>query len=355
MLNNSRGSSLIFVVSLAIILNIVFSMVYLTVAKTQKTSGDKRIYASALALAEAGKEKLYGEINAKVFSPLKNKKVNVYTDFLLGNGSFSVSCSSNASLDTVWVESWGKDKLSENGIFVVAALKPIVNINGAMAPVRGAVTARSFVSTLGNIFIDGRDYDTNWTVVGNGLYGVSTCATLSIGGSSQVGGNGVVPADKKTASSVWSSIAQENLPVSSYLASPEAFLNLPSGALDAFETPTMKSNFNGIQYIKNSVSGHDFGNSSGIIIIHNTFKTATLHANKGTFKGLLIVDVMDKFNGNAKVLGAVVTLGENSTSTFGNGTSNVAYSSYVLNHLNDYCENITKKANEVYWKEIRKK
>jgi hypothetical protein len=194
-IGSNRGSSLIFVVSLAIILNIVFITVYLTVSKTQKATGSKRLKTSSITIAEAGKEKLYAQLIDKSYTPLKNQRQTVYTDIALGAGSFSVSCSANVTLDTVWIESWGKDNKSETGIAIVAAITPRVDVRGM--PVRGAVTARTNVQVLGNITIDGRDHDTNGVVVGPGLFGVSTCDSLDLSGSAQVGGNNTVPVDSK--------------------------------------------------------------------------------------------------------------------------------------------------------------
>jgi hypothetical protein len=351
---NNKGSSLIFVVSLAIILNIVFITVYLTVSKTQKATGSKRLKTSSVTIAEAGKEKLYAQLIDKSYTPLKNQRATVYSDFQLGAGTFTVSCSSNATLDTAWIESWGKDNQSETGIAVVAAFTPKIVITAP--PIRGAVTARTNVQVLGNITIDGRDHDSTGALNGQpGLFGVSTCDVLIESGSAQIGGNGQAPLESKDTTGKLGTISEQEVAVSAALASPEAFLGLASGALDEFKSTTLTTPFHGIRYITNTIGPIDFGDySSGILIVHNSFKTAEMHLNQGTFIGLIIVDKMAKINGKAKVLGSVVTLGETDVSTFGNGGAIINYSSYVMNNLGRYCDNVKKKITEVSWKELKR-
>lgn len=352
-IGSNRGSSLIFVVSLAIILNIVFITVYLTVSKTQKATGSKRLKTSSVTIAEAGKEKLYAQLIDKSYTPTANQRVTVYTDVTLGAGTFTVSCSANVTLDTVWIESWGKDKQSETGIAVVAALTPRIDVKSV--PVRGAVTARANVHVLGNITIDGRDHDTNGVVVGPGLFGVSTCDSLDLDGSAQVGGNNTVPVEKKDTTGVSNVIREQEVPVTAVLNSPEAFLGLAPGALDEYKSTTLTTPFHGIRYITNSVGPIDFGDySSGILIVHNFFKTAEMKLNQGKFVGVIIIDKMDNINGIADILGSVVTLGETEVSTFGSGKSVIKYSSYVMNNLGKYCNDIKKRVTELSWKELKR-
>ncbi len=352
-MRNNRGSSLIFVVSLAIILNIVFITVYLTVSKTQKATGTKRLKTSSVTIAEAGKEKLYAQLIDKSFVPTANQWVTAYSDFALGAGTFTVTCSTITTLDTVWIESWGKDSQSETGIAVIAALTPRINVSSV--PVRGAVTARTNVEVLGNITIDGRDHDTDGVVIGPGLFGVSTCDSLVLSGSAQIGGNNTAPVERKDTSGVSNNICEQDVPVAASLNSPEAFLGLPAGALDEYKSSNLTTPFHGIRYITGTVGPVDFGNySSGILIVHNSFKTAEMHLNQGRFIGLVIVDKMAKINGKADILGSVVTLGETDVSTFGNGGANILYSSYVMNNLGSYIENIKNRVTEISWKELKR-
>lgn len=351
MLNN-KGSTLILVVSLAIILNIVFLSIYYSVGRTQKASGTNRIQTSALTLAEAGKEKLYGEITQMIYKPAANTRQNVYANLAFGKGSFSVSCSSNATLDTVWIESSGKENSSLAKINVVASIGPDVTINAPA--IRGAIMARSSIIVKGNINVDGRDHDTTGAVIDSGVYGVSTCGILSIVGSSTIGGNGVVPVDKNAIDPVLTLVTEQNAPVSPLFHSPEAFFGYPQGALDKYVVPTLVTPIKGIVYLKNNYVGPvHFGNSSGVLIVHNSTYNAELQITDGYFKGLIITDLMAKIDGNAKIVGAVITLNSGEVSTFGTGTAEILYSSYVLDNLAKYCVNIKKKVKEVSWKELK--
>lgn len=352
MLNNMRGSSLIFVVSLAIILNLVFATVYMTINATQRASGAKKRNVSSLALAEAGKEKLYAEISTGTVTLTPNTRTKIYTDVVLGTGSFDVSCSTNASIDTVWIRSWGRDNVSKTGIGVIAAVSPLAAFNAL--PINAALTSRPGVELKGNITVDGRDHDTNGVYNGTGVYGVSTCGVLDIGGSSQVGGTAVAPGKIGPSDPRRSSIAKENIPVPPELASPETVLGLPAGALDKYKVTTPTWPFHGIQYVTNSCGPLHVGNSSGILIVHTNIKSANAQFNTGTFKGLVIVDEMDKLNGTGKIVGAAVVLSDFAGAPkFGNGYASVLYSSYVINNLSKFCGLNGKKVNELSWTELK--
>jgi hypothetical protein len=349
---NSRGSTLIFVVSLAIILNVVFVSIYLAVNHTQKATGTKRVQVSALTLAEAGKEKIYGEITQRIFIPTPNVRVNVYSEEHLNKGTFTVSCSSNAAIDTVWIESRGQENASFSTINVVASIRPDIILPSH--PVRGAVTARNTIIVRGNINVDGRDHDTDGVLTGAGVFGVSTCGLMDVEGSATVGGSGVAPVDRFNVAPVRTSIAEESVPVTSSLNSPEEFLGLSVGALDKYKTDILITPVEGIVYDTLSAGPVHFDSSSGLLIVHNSSKTAELQINTGYFKGLIITDLMGKISGNAKIVGAVVTLNDGEVSTFGTGTAEVLYSAYTMENLSKYCKNIKKKVTEISWKEIKK-
>lgn len=357
MLLNNRGSSLIFVVSLAIILNIVFVLVYMTVSTTQKRTGVKRLNTNSIFLAEAGKEKLYADINTSTISLTPNQRKNIYTDYSLGTGTFSVSCSTNAAVDTAWIESWGKDQTSETGIGVVAAISSDAIFNPV--PVVAAVTSRPSVDCKGSIDVDGRDYDSTGTVLKDpkGVNAISTCGTLSVGTATGLCGNNYcVP--KKPSASELDIVSDQGVAVSSVLASPEAFLGVASGALNKYKIAesAMTYPFHGVRYIESTAGPLHIGGSSGVLIIHSAMKNASLQINgTGTFKGIVIVDEMDKMNGNITVVGAVACLADFAgAKMFGNGSAYVKYSSQVLNNLNKFITDGDKSVKELSWKELKK-
>ncbi|MFW6244574.1 MAG: hypothetical protein ACOC36_01675, partial [Fibrobacterota bacterium] len=98
--------------------------------------------------------------------------------------------------------------------------------------------------------------------------------------------------------------------------------------------------------------------SSGILIVNNSTKTAELRANTGMFKGIIIVDKTAKLNGNAKILGAIVTLTDGSVeyvddgTSYFTGTADIRYSSRVLKNLGKYCDNLLRDVRELSWKEL---
>lgn len=354
---NNRGSSLIFVVSLAIILNIVFVTVYMTISSTQKKTGVKRLNTNSILLAEAGKEKLYADLNTSTISLTPNTRTQIYTDQVLGTGTFSVSCSTNALVDTVWIESWGKDNTSETGIGVVASVSADAVIPGP--PVKAAVTSRPDVELKGSISISGNDHDSSGTPTGDpGVYGVSTCGALDIGGSGSVAGKGSGPFGKKASAAEIAKVAEQGVAVSTSLGSPEAFLGVPAGSLDKYKITesALTLPFHGIRYIESTAGPLHIGGSSGILIIHSPMKNATTHLNAtGDFKGIIIVDEMDKMNGNLTVIGAVVCLADFAgAKKFGNGSADIRYSSYVINNLGKFIHDSDKSVKELSWTELKK-
>jgi hypothetical protein len=350
---NNKGSAMVAVVSVGIILNVVFVTVYFTVSHTQKVSGTKKIKTSVLSTAEAGKEKLYGEIAYKKFTPVENKRVTAYENYALKNSNFTVTCSSNMSKDTLYISSNGKENDKSSIIDVIARIAPDINLG--FPPIRGAVTARSNITLKGNIEVDGREYDTNGVLIAGkmGVYGVSSCTQVLVDGSSAIGGSNVAPVGAKDTAGLWNSIGQNNAPLDTRFDSPEAFLGLAPGALDAYKTTTLPDPVKGLIYLTSDYVGpvHFSPGSSGILIVHNNSKTSQLHINEGVYKGIIICDQMTKVNGNADILGAVVTLVEGEVSTFGNGSATIHYSSAVLNKLAEYCSNVKKKVTELSWKE----
>ena len=352
MLRNNRGSAMVVVLTVAVILNIALIVVFISTTNGSKKAGLRKAKTSALNIAEAGKEYLYGQVRNGLFTlqPLTNAQVcNSYS---FGGGTFSVSCSTNVSTDTIWARSTGQKMNSSTTIEVIAALSPDINI--PYPPIKGAVTSRSSVKTDGNLDIDGRDYDTNMVLVGNGIYGVSTCGTLDVGGSSTIGGNGLAPVSKHDIAAVESTVCKQNASVDSTFDSPEKFLGLPPGSLDEFKTTTLNPPFQGLYYVTLDYVGPlHLDNSSGILIVHNITKSAELQINNGTFKGLIITDRLARITGDGTIIGAVVTLFDGTVLGMnGMGTSKIKFSKQVLDNLTKYCKNMRKRVKEISWKEL---
>jgi hypothetical protein len=351
-LKNDRGSTLITVIIIAIVLNIVLAVFFFSTRNTSKSAGAKRIKTSVFNIAEAGKEALYSQVSWRKYTPKANTIETVFSNQTFQSGKYTVECRSNALLDTLWTISKGVESNDSTTIETVAWLHPDFPIN--FPPILGAVTSRSRITVKGNIEIDGRDYDTSNIMIDNGIYGISTCDSMLLSGSATVGGNGIAPVNDKNLDPVQETVADEKIPVDGRYASPEAFLGIPAGSLENYRVTTLPTPFCGLYYLTESFVGPvHFGNSYGILIIHNEYKNAELQIVDGTFRGLIITDRMAKISGNAVILGGVVTLCEGEVSTFGTGTAVIRYSKQALLSLTAYCNNVRKKVQEVSWKEKR--
>ncbi|KMQ50106.1 hypothetical protein CHISP_2966 [Chitinispirillum alkaliphilum] len=350
-LKQSKGGALVAVVMVGFILNVAIAVVYFSVNSSIKRSGTRRVETTALNLAEAGKEHLYSLIRSDEISLVANSRIEVFTEVPFGDGSYNVSCSANTSTDSVWVTALGHLQNDAKAIHTVASLEP--HIQFPFPNVRGAVTARSNINVRGNITIDGRDHDANGNLVGEGLYGVSTCGVMTTDGNPHVGGAGHEPYRANHISDdIRSEIVEEGAPVSEIFDSPEAFLGVPAGSLDQYRVSEYTTPFRGIYYISDDFVGPlHFEDSYGILIVHNSSKTAELQINTGNFTGIIITDRMARIAGEAEVLGAVVTLTDGEVSTFGTGTALIRYSSEVLANLNNYLDNLRRSVNEVSWRE----
>jgi len=196
MLNN-RGSSLIFVVCLAIILNIVLAAVYFSTTGTQKKAGTKRVNTVVLSIAEAGKENAISLFREGLSTPVAGSKYSVLSDIAFGGGFYSVRCSSNTVADTIY--------LRTNAIYGTAKC----SIEVAFA-VTGCPIPKDSAYNYG-IVAGG---DINWSGSGscntgtarlhcNGSFGMSgssnfTCETLSSSKTINMSGSGDIYGSVKT-------------------------------------------------------------------------------------------------------------------------------------------------------------
>lgn len=215
---------------------------------------------------------------------------------------------------------------------------PANTIELVMNRVRGAITARYSTRLTGSVVIDGRNHDTFDNLVGTGVFGVYTSGIMDLYGRAMIGGNGIAPVTMPNPT-----VCKENAPEYSYYSSPEAFLGLDEGSLDAYKIPASEftTPFEGVVYVTDELGPVNFVNSRGILIVHNQLSDAKLTLISGRFKGLIICDVMHRINGVPVILGAVVTLSGEITSRFGNGYARIHYSSETLEELPSYCDIFT--------------
>lgn len=322
MKSNQRGSALVAVLALAIILNLTLLAVYFATRDTSKKSGKRRSAVAALNIAEAGKERVLANIRNRDLVPPETLKITPYIDEPFGTGSFTVSCSTDLWLDTLFLTSIGVAENDTAQLEVIAVLeKPWKNW------LRGAVTSRNPVNTLGDIIIDGRDHDTSGNVLGTGgTYGVSSGGSVVTGSAASTIGGGTTAPQNTVVDSL---TVIENMDTTGYPQTPEEFLGLPPGYLDSHLLSSCPSTpLSGITYIDGKCNDYT---GSGILICHNSSGTANLGNFKGNFKGLILVDEDKHFNGNDTIIGAVVLLGKkNGGNALGNGTTHILYSSEML-------------------------
>lgn len=340
--SENSGSALIFVVMLAFIGSLVFGAASLSNRYTLKKSRDRKQNVDALSIAEAGKESALAKLRNKDINPPPNTKTVVYSNHPFGNGSFSVSCSTNTACDTILIESSGT--AGENTVKLEIVAIPRTWI-------KGAVTARTDVSTLGTIRIDGRNYDTTGGIFGTllgtgGILGIAAGGSVSIGAASSVGGNYTAP---QSAPIVKETIVA-NFDTTGYPETPEEVLGLPPGALDPYKCSTCPpASYVGIVYTETPC---DF--AGGIYILHNSAGNASLGNYHGHFKGLIIADEVQHFNSASSVLGAVFMLGKTAGGNcFGNGTARIHYSSNMLNKIFQSLPTTARKDVDVAsWREV---
>lgn len=254
------------------------------------------------------------------------------------------------------VESLGYTNYGKKDQIFYSSVVYLKNSGEVNTAIKAAITANNNVGTLGNLEVDGRDWNMAGTALsgGEGTFGIWTTGTYSQGGASKVGGSnsGVNYLPSRPAHS--NTIATKQKYDGGYPTSPDSILGGPDGGL---EEGTLKkyaqSGENGSQYVtdpsklKAPLSGVTFVElpsggkwtvgggfdltGTGILIVHNKWNNAEIiNLNKGTFKGILIADDITRIHNN--IVGAVITLSPNppSGNTIGNGNGKIKYSSEAI-------------------------
>jgi hypothetical protein len=138
---------------------------------------------------------------------------------------------------------------------------------------------------------------------------------------------------------------------------PEQTLGLPPGTLDHLRTVVEPAFLiHGIYYYSGTAEiKSDFAGSTGILIVHNHAYTGRIKNLHGDFSGLIISDKIVHVNANAKIIGVVVTLATASGgNAFGNGNSDILYSSEVIGNLISTVSFATDTSYAIVsWKQVR--
>lgn len=215
------------------------------------------------------------------------------------------------------------------------------------ATVKAAVSTNNNIKTLGTLIVDGREHDENGNLITGsaGTLGIWTTGTFNQSGNSHIGGH-------SNGTNFWPSrpaspkiIKTNQTWTGGYPESPDEIVGngLTEGSLKAIA----KSGDNGSQYVTNPASltyplkGITYVETSGtwksanidgsgVLIVHNTSTNAIIKTPKGTFKGLVIADDIDKVHGT--IIGGLIGLSKNPASgnCIGNGKGKILYSSATL-------------------------
>ncbi|PIQ86588.1 MAG: hypothetical protein COV74_04210 [Candidatus Omnitrophica bacterium CG11_big_fil_rev_8_21_14_0_20_45_26] len=312
-LKGERGFGLLWVYFVTVILGLSSLALY-----------NLALWQTKTQVIELNREKAFYYAEAALDQKLQELRLGNVADIALSNigqGSYAA------------VYDAGEKTITATGTTNGATRTIVAKIKKTIPPgVRGAISGNGDMSTNGGIVVDGRDHDTNGNVIGNGTYGLATSGSYSQSGSSQVGGNGVAPADPAEPGTV-----EEDGP--GVATTPEEALGLAPGALDAYKTtttPTLPMN-NQIVYMTDNEGSNewiapDFGTaenpSTGILIFHNESGTAKLKNLKGYFHGIIITDDIEHINNNVEILGAVIVMANDKN--IGNGNAYVKYSSIAI-------------------------
>ena len=223
---------------------------------------------------------------------------------------------------------------------VVTAVVPFLP-----AGVHASITANAMVTELGNLNVDGRNHDLDGNVIPlEGTLGVSTTQTLDQSGASVVGGTagGVDYVPSKPAHPA---IVEENA-MYAFPSTPDEVYGYAEGTLRtmaqsganggqyATSPTTITFPLSGVTYVELVNGGIwqaiDFGESSGVLVIHNAWGNAKVKdLNNGIFRGLIIADDIEKVH--CTIIGAVIALTPSpSGNCIGNGTGDILYSREAL-------------------------
>ena len=349
--NDQRENGYI-LMSLLFIGAVIFCMAMSTILVMQqslKSAGKQRTHASAFNIAEAGKEHVLAMLrnNPNMLDSFGASYQYVLKDFTFSTGKYSVQCKTNTTKDTLTLNSLGRS--DSQACTIEAAYIRFSAWNNMKA----VVNSRYAVQLLGNIVIDGRDWDsTNSTIIGNGVLGIYTFDTVDAGASSSIGGPALEPPTPKGTAAGSIQTFQDT---ASLASTPEAVLGLNPGDLNAYKAPPPGGTFytgnNNIVFWDSCTLATISLSGDGIIICHNANYTGTLTNVHGAFRGIIIADKINKVNANTQFLGVIFTLSKTGSSNiFGNGTPKLRYSSQIIKKMLQGHSPTTIR--QISWKEL---
>ncbi len=351
----------------------LMGVMFLSVSSTETIMAASRADGQrAFYLSDAGIEHARRSLQGKNLSSVLDGTTPVFAGgntVNLAGGSYTIQVTNNIlatgfPMSTIPADPSGSATVDSDGIVVLTStgtfqnstqvVESVVGTPPAVLPpgVRGAVTTNGPTETNGNITLDGRDHDINGNLSGNpGTYGIFAADNYTQKGNSKVGGTDPGSNDHAPAKPGDPSVIEENYSGTMEATPDEVMGGAASGYPEGKLKSMAQSGTNGSQYVTDPAgltyplsgvtyvelpSGQewkpvDFGNSSGILVIHNNNTDAVIkNLNSGTFKGLLIAD--DIVHIHTDIIGAVVSLttGPSSGNAIGNGSGRILYSGQAL-------------------------
>ncbi|MCH8293756.1 pilus assembly PilX N-terminal domain-containing protein [Candidatus Poribacteria bacterium] len=363
LVKDDRGSSILFVLALITVMILLGGAITNTTILESRNAFRNLHRVQALYLAEAGIAKAFSEFEngATDLSALlaDDGILSFGANVPLGNGTYSVIVKDNDDGDAdMYNDSDRIIEVTSTGSIagslgtertVVAHLQVFEPPNPV--DVQGAVTTLGPIGTLGTLVVDGRDHDLDGFLVNNnGVVGIITAVpTFVQSGASKVGGT-VAGIDyrPKGSSQVNPAVIETNVVVN--FNTPDQVLDYPEGALKSIAQGRVSGSqyvtdpadltfpLSGVTYVElpsgTPWEAVHFGNSSGILVVHNTTTDAVItNLATGTFTGLVIAD--DPIHIQNTILGAVIALTPTPSegNCIGNGTGDVLYSSEAIEEI----------------------
>ncbi len=221
--------------------------------------------------------------------------------------------------------------------------------------VRGLLTLNSMNQVNGSIIIDARDHDTAGVVIpGQGTYAAwTTGPSFSISGSAALGGTagGIdYPPPPSGIANPGIVLLNQVVPPPGYPGTPDSIFGgastgYPEGTLKAIaqsgmagsqyttNPSTIRMPLSGVTYVEMPIGSPVWTpaaiTGSGILIVHNTAKTACIKGAQGTFRGIVLSDDITNLHGT--IMGAIMGM-----TTFpagnilGNGGAQVQFSRQAI-------------------------
>ena len=242
--------------------------------------------------------------------------------------------------------------------------------------VRGLITLNAAADVNGSGWIDGRDHDmtTGAVKAGSGVPAVWTVApSFTIGSSAvKIGGTDATvdfaPANPPNPLVIKTG---QTPPAGGFPMTPDSVLGgmgfaWPEGTLKAIaksgyagsqyvtDPSKLKYPLNAITYVEmpTTVGDNDWASAeitgSGVLVVHNSAKSAALENAKSAFKGLIIADDISHFHGD--LLGGIYALNNVlNGNVVGNGSSNLLFSYDAIVEAARFLENEGAPAVFAWW------